>query len=105
MTNTEINEAVARKLGYERVGANVAAFGGGSMWKTPDRKLIVDELNMDYCHSIAAAWEIVEFCKNDIKMASDFQWELLEVTNSSDDSFEIFDITPMSICQAFLKLP
>lgn len=71
MTDQEINEAVARKLGIDPK----ATFSGVDN-KTGDLKFDVP----DYCHSIAAAWEILEFVRNKYT-------------------------TPMSICLAFLKLP
>lgn len=108
------NEQVAKKLGWYQEETRT---GNGSelLWKrmirvSPNARIsrakcqIESELP-DYSRSIAAAWEIVEHCKKDVRLSNEFQWALFEATNSSDDSFEIFDITALAICQAFLKIP
>ena len=91
MTNAEINEEVARKL--------------GAMPKKDD----YDQRPRDYCHSIAAAWEIVK--------QKELGWSLTKRTIYPQPSWEacIFkdgkmfmseaDTAPMAIALAFLKLP
>lgn len=91
MTDQEINEAVARKLG-DRIRHDEHCC------PIPD-----------YCHSIAAAWEIVEHTlmkyafeihstpTNYIAHFSGPTWKQLMTAEA--------DAAPMAICLAFLKLP
>ena len=91
MTDQEINEAVARKLGTFQEGA--------LYYDLPD-----------YCHSIEAAWEIVESEKGK---------HFFEIHETPEGWIAIFcpvvgtwkqmtrgevDAAPMAICKAFLKL-
>lgn len=97
MTDSEMNEAVARKLGVWMDGA--------LYHETPD-----------YCNSIEAAWEIVEFVNKDYrsifidqiqryengKMTGKYYW------NVGFDGCECMSdaaTAPRAICEAFLKLP
>lgn len=105
LTDQEINEAVARKLGF--------------LWEKGDPMAIT----RDYCHSIQAAWEIVENLKNSKKTfvvhigglvnnpcgcGSFEKW--IYVCNIFDPGQFILagahhaDTAPMAICLAFLKL-
>lgn len=101
----KINEAVARKLGWEE--------GPGNRWRRGDFSLPRYGVD-DYCHSIEAAWEIIEWVKKqrfnvrkmfmahltvqslvveDVNIVHPFWW------------FLFFADQPMAICLAFLKLP
>lgn len=82
MTDQEINEAVARKLGWESHPSYIVK--NRIDWKTPkggDRNKLPD-----YCHDIKAAWEIVEFL------------------NSRNYRIILKQAAPMAICLAFLEL-
>ena len=86
MTDTELNESVARKLGWLRTPLN--------------------EFVPDYCHSIAAAWEIVEKLRPNIVL-----YDLGRKWVVSRSCYEGIGETlgeaataPMAICLAFLKL-
>jgi hypothetical protein len=93
MTDSEINEAVAVKLG-------------------PSGKIQAD-YPLPYCTSIAAAWEVVEsVCRKDkwfelYRLKE--EWVCVFENTSfrgSPDSYEASAHTaPMAICLAFLKLP
>ena len=63
MTDQEINEAVGRKLGWELIASDKPGYA--PLWSDPQhggqRSQWGPEFPIDYCHSIAAAWEIVEY--------------------------------------------
>ncbi len=87
MTDQELNEAVARKLHGEE----------WRMWSAED-----------YCHSIEAAWEIVEKLhaggtEINLSWMSGIPWEFTIHKNFEDYEGEA-DTAPMAICRAFLKL-
>jgi hypothetical protein len=110
ITDQEINEAVARKLGWTfckhptlENGKIIGAMGA----VRPNGRPHFHEMYPDYCHSIAAAWEIVEHLQDDLNVDFGFQrrsdrsfWRVLmgEVLQDADTA-------PMAICKAFLKLP
>lgn len=85
MTDSELNEAVASKLGKDQAG------------------YLYPEIP-SYSTSIEAAWEIVEkqdFCKL-IKAATVFRCKLGE----NYPGVEAYgDTAPRAICEAFLRLP
>lgn len=64
----------------------------------------------DYCHSIAAAWEIVEYMYEKGTSVlldgayDDRNWECSWIT-SDVRYMGVADTAPMAICLAFLKLP
>jgi hypothetical protein len=132
MTDQEINEAVARKLGWtfhDHDCSGEKAFGvrwniTGPHWIPPVKTNHHFADLPDYCHSISAAWEIVE--KNihvhqtghdGIEQIADFflerqtnEWVAgWRVWNSLSDR-PIFNLSarsltaPTAICLAFLKL-
>jgi hypothetical protein len=85
VTDIEINEAVARKL------------------KGEDTRLI-----KNYCHSIEAAWEIVEHLrKQPLRTLFLFVVALkLDVPVGDDSLMWFFEkASPMAICLAFLNMP
>jgi hypothetical protein len=89
MTEREINEAVARKLGTYR------------------SQLIPE----DYCRSIAAAWEVVghpKYCWQIMRCSDNSYFaaasEITESKLHTNYSEAKADTAPMAICLAFLKL-
>lgn len=119
MTDSEINEAVARKLGWTKCehstmenGKIVPAFG----WVKPNPiKPHYHEGLPDYCHSIQAAWEIVEGLasrddwwvalryKPRIKIGNGGKWNFIIVDSKNNAQIEeIADTAPKAICLAFL---
>lgn len=91
MTDQEINLAVAHKLGYADV-----------VKRHPDHI-------PNYCHSIEAAWEIVE--RLDQEWCFSLNWHLsdgkyhAEFYNKGKMRNAQADTAPMAIALAFLKLP
>lgn len=108
MTDNELNELVARKLGWV-VNKTLDyqpwyARPGGQPESAMIREL------PDFCNSIQAAWEMVEWCKANMK--GSFRWDF--VLECSDRAWRcgMFDVeeieadtAPMAIALAFLKLP
>lgn len=120
LTLQEINEAVARKLGWnkhkrtcEQPTPGASIFTYGNHWY--QEGCVCREKMPDYCHSIAAAWEIWqkmsekyfltleteagEFGRNIVKVwendGKDYGWVIEDV---------YADTAPMAICLAFLKM-
>lgn len=88
MTDQELNEAVVRKLGK------------GHIQEGWEKVCVIP----DYCHSIQAAWEMVEkldYCKL-VKAASSFR---CQVSIGGEPCNFYADTAPRAICLAFLKLP
>jgi len=100
MTDEEINISVARKLGWKECD-------GHELWPK------------NYCHSIEAAWEVVEqpglFVEVNKKLNRKFGeekiWTTYYCTLWKDGEFDdgkVYsveaDTAPMAICLAFLKL-
>lgn len=112
MTNQEINEAVARKLGWDHpsnqmIWTRIYDKDGGCF-----REICKDL--PDYSGSIAAVWEIVDHClkdgwKLDLKGASNSESYFCEFwRNDGPNGFDFFRCeeatsAPLAICQAFLK--
>jgi len=92
MTDQEINEMVARKLGIE----------------------LGNLKPRDYCHSIKAAWEVVEKAQALGSFALIFSyvepglwyagWGSTGVEGFEFDLDATADTAPRAICEAFLKL-
>lgn len=99
MTDKEINEAVARKMGWKSVE------GGG--WISPNEiPYIHGDFIPDYSHSIEAAWEILKFV--DAWKLEGYGGDEVTVSLALDSNpiaDESADTSPMAICLAFLKLP
>lgn len=100
MTDQEINETVLRKL------QKAAALSRGKV--IPEGAPLVEAVGYvpDYCHSIAAAWEIVEKIKNQYLITlwwHDGEWEIdIEMEKGAFKENAID--APMAICKAFLSL-
>lgn len=91
MTDQEINEAVARELGY------VSASQVPGIYYA------------DYCHSIAAAWELIDnmtdrFDYVEVIKANTSRWSCGARNSTVWKTWESSDTAPMAICLAFLKL-
>lgn len=103
MTNHEINEQVARKLGYKKDHQDIEDSDGYDYWddgKHPHK----DEL--DFTTSISAAWEIVEHLKPTHFIQV---WEYPTYCNCriirEQRVFEAqANTAPLAVCLAFLKL-
>jgi len=100
MTEAEINERVARKLGWEFVPEEK-----GARWRLKYKSEYIWAFDVpDYCHSIAAAWPILTDycdewhldCRRDVSACLQKNY----VTGAAEA-----DTAPLAICQAFLKLP
>jgi len=116
MPSTEqmINEAVARKLGWTQIQKKMRnghpsdqIEGVRPPSEGPRCPMFTDI--PDYCHSIEAAWEIVEHLHKEMK--GSFRWDF--VLERSDRAWRcgVFDVedieadtAPMAICLAFLQL-
>lgn len=107
MTDQEINEAVARKLGWTDIhkeeSLNYALVG-----KVHEVLALIP----DYCHSISAAWEIMDKYRLALKSVS-HQWHVtanvgcpswIEEKTCECGTCEKGDTAPMAICKAFLLL-
>lgn len=103
MTDTELNEAVARKLGWAKQP--------NGQWNKSHP--LCGEVVMfagfpDYCNDIKAAWEIMESitkeserkqCGPVVSLTHDGQWHF-RVGNTIEQA----DTAPRAICEAYLKL-
>lgn len=124
MTNHEINEAVAKKLGWKELGPikNPRTFETRPNLEgiIPDYKRqqfmkanpkggiseTYAEVIPDYVESIQAAWEIVDYLRNK-------GWRVIITVEGLNHACtigiwlheELADTAPLAICLAFLKLP
>lgn len=97
MTNQEINEAVARRLGWEELHPN-----HGLLSKKIGANQYVSGPIPNYCTDIAAAWEIVEKNPKYFSVSWD---DDAEKWNAGWFEIEALADTPaMATCLAFLKL-
>ncbi len=94
MTDTELNEAVARKLEYQCI-----------YYDPIEKRLRQGQFGLnvpDFCADIAAAWEMVEKYNGDvIVMRQQNKWVCDFI---QDQRKEWADTAPRAICLAFLKL-
>lgn len=111
MTDNEINEAVARKLGYDIRLPHHAENPFLVRRVEPGDHSISDEEIPDYCHSIEAAWEIVVSLmpRYTLCLEGDQEWSAdFYTVNEEEDVIArceaSADTAPMAICKAFLKL-
>lgn len=114
MTDAELNEAVARKMGWK---PHINKKRNWGVWKKKGYEDIPYQLLPNYCEEIAAAWEIVEKHKDidNNEFALIFHWIRPGLwtagwgSNTEDGfTFAIYaeaDTAPRAICQSFLKLP
>lgn len=111
MENAEINEAVARKLGWAIDKTSDFLPWYGKPGGRPESSMIRDL--PDYCHSIDAAWEVVEFWLTseirfrtfEMKKNNASHW-YIQFTQENDGHIydSVADTAPMAICRAFLKV-
>lgn len=108
MTNKQINEAVAQRLGYEKVKG---LFGNPVLgtiqkygWKIDGK--ILDRIP-NYCGDIAAAWGIWSvLMEAQVGKMKDGSYDALVRSYKGGRYAEARASTaPMAICLAFLKLP
>lgn len=104
MTNQEINEAVAKRLGWKFKTDDVS----GNHWHKDG--YCYDEIP-DYCSDIAAAWKIPEHLKatkyHCVQLNANVfnqQYGFWIGTIYKQEVFGESDTAPMAICKAFLKL-
>lgn len=109
MTDKELNEAVARKLGWI-IDTTSDFFSWYGRPNSRPESVMLRNLP-DYCHSIAAAWEIVEKIIGDgFTISIDGTWRFGKKayqcrTSARKEAFSgVQDTAPMAICLAFLKL-
>jgi len=99
MTNQELNEAVARKLGWKELGGRWSS-PGLTGWKNIECPA--------YSTSIEAAWEIVErmeYMTLRHRYGLGLKGFVCQVDrNGQMVANEEADTAPMAICKAFLKL-
>jgi hypothetical protein len=94
MNDQEINEAVARKMGWKKVR------GGWKRSSASRYQTIFGRFNHDYTHHIEAAWEIIN-AKRYVKLERQYgKW----ICWIGDDVGVEAETAPMAICKAFLKL-
>jgi hypothetical protein len=100
MTDQEINEAVARKLGWKD---DFDLTNKVKCWTKSEHKFETTYELPDYCHDIAAAWEIMEKLEVAVIAKLSKGW----ACNPNPPGFDFLvkaDTAPMAICLAFLKL-
>lgn len=112
MTNQEINEQVARKLGWTELflSENIGCMD------IAGKRHLTDRMNSTvpkYCERIEAAWEIVGTFHPRLGMSlyqhlqPPYGWTCLIYTTMTEEptARERADTAPLAICKAFLKLP
>lgn len=103
MTDQEINEAVARKLGWKEAG-HLGWMSDSTKYKKPDDVICRKPGPPDYCHDIKAAWEIMLYVD---KNGPDFNVGTNQNAWYVESNKKILceaATAPMAICLAFLKL-
>lgn len=99
MTDNEINEAVARKLGWVL---------GLQFWNHKDKGYLLRN-PPPYATDIGAAWEIVETMNsswNVVSVVCEVNVFFVKLTNMGEVwNGPLADTAPRAICEAFLKLP
>lgn len=115
MTDQEINEAVARKLGWYFCQSPAASSNqfhnpGQAYWVNREGSYYMSL--PDFCRSISAAWHIVEWALSanydvDIFSSPKYRGDEESFTcNIANATWQAEASTaPMAICLAFLKLP
>lgn len=100
MSVREINEAVARKLGFVKISVRDDL---PQLWASS--KTAPPFYLPDYCTSIAAAWEIMEKVKTISLVPTDKGWHASSGNCIDRMTGCLADTAPMAICLAFLKCP
>lgn len=123
MTDQEINEAVAKKLGWAKGSyAEVESVSGNSWTDYPKEdgteRMVISKLP-DFCHDIKAAWEIVDFIESKQGAFNiigfwhqpcscgdydRYRYEVRIYNAKEPPACARADSAPMAICKAFLKL-
>lgn len=101
MADQEINEAVARKLGWKDTSQSKC--GGPQKHANHGDFYSCYEGIPDYCHRIEAAWKIVEISETMVIAKLSSGW----ACNPTPPGFENLvkaESAPMAICLAFLKI-
>ena len=114
MTDKEINEAVAKKLGWYHKSEEETLWTGGLWYRDQERQGMNGLPN--YCHDIAAAWEIIKTLDNySVKVMRAgpttewfcliFSWKKYSDIYKRQDEIETkAETAPKAICLAFLKM-
>lgn len=105
MTDQEINEAVARGLGWTYNNKSEPL-----CWKSPGDKACYLSDVFDYCHSISSAWEVMDTLTRECGsvdlcwMAGSKKWNCNFMKDFTKEFMHVQeDSAPKAICQAFLK--
>lgn len=105
MMDTEINESVARKLGWKECQC------APEVRDEHRRYMPSKHIMPNYCGNIAAAWEVVEYLSKhyfSVSVSHDDERDLWQCAYEIREDPAIFataDTAPMAICEAFLKMP
>lgn len=110
MTDQELNEQVARKLGWYALKWRDEVSRKPAWWGL-SKDHTVESLVPDFCHSIEAAWEIFGYASSrytDLTLVQDNDrwlaffgiWDGQGINRN----FSRADTAPRAICLAFLKL-
>lgn len=102
MTTQEINVSIALLLGWVPNQNPNFKRDMEKTWKSPSGGL---SFLPDYCGSIFAAWEIVEFVSHQFtlqRLEKSKKW--ICTMNEWGRDGSVADTAPMAICLAFLKL-
>jgi hypothetical protein len=110
MTDQELNEAVARKLGWVKlVIPHDAKHHTDFRWLGPDKKTH-ETFPLPYSTDIAAAWEIVEWFQKSpdrrgwpVLNLDDTGW-IFQTVDSAIGVYAEANTAPRAICKAFLGL-
>ena len=105
MTPEQINEAVARKLGWTNSDYPVKGWLK-RFYKGPEgeKEYYLDEPE-DYCRSIEAAWEIIGSLKCDWEMkTTSYGIDFTIFDDAGEFPSAVEDTVPMAICMAYLRM-
>lgn len=113
MDDQELNEAVALKLGWVNLEWSEPSGLRPELSGKREGSPPFGETVPAYSTSIAAAWEIIQYCENELVLYQiDLSWSrtgsswhcTLGTKNQYNESVGA-DTAPLAICKAFLKLP
>jgi|SRR5665213_4331760 len=95
MTDSQLNEAVAKKIWTLSKGGWRRNYSYGYDWR---KELPID----DYCNDISKAWGLVHIMGQ--ASHTDFNAQICyALGDSPSDGFHLITVTPRVICKAFLK--